>query len=261
MRLPIYQIDAFADSIFQGNPAAVCPLENWLSDDLLQKIAEENNLSETVYFVKENDGYHIRWFTPVTEVDLCGHATLASAYVIFTIFGHESDQISFNSKSGPLTVFRRDDSLVMDFPVTPLEICETPPEIVESFGKAPLEVFRSDDYMAVYENEEDIRLLSPDFAILERLECRGVIATSTGESSDFVSRFFAPRCGINEDPVTGSAHCALTPYWSRKLGKTKLSARQLSKRGGDIQCQLIGDRVLLSGKAAKYLEGTIEISM
>ena len=259
MKLSIYQIDAFAEKIFQGNSAAIFPLDEWLPDDVLQNIAQENNLSETAYFIKEGDGYRIRWFTPTVEVDLCGHATLACAYVIFEILGLENDAILFHSKSGELKVTRKEDLIELDFPKSTISKCEIPPEITKAFGKKPLEVWRSDDYIAVYTNEADIVSLSPDFNILSQLECRGVIATSRGEETDFVSRFFAPRYGINEDPVTGSAHCELMPYWARELGKNKLSAAQLSKRGGRLQCELAGERVLISGCAVKYLEGTIEI--
>jgi len=259
VRLSIFQIDAFAEKIFQGNPAAVVPLEAWLPDELLQDIAQENNLSETAYFMKQGDGYHIRWFTPTVEVDLCGHATLAAAHVIFEILGFQGNEIVFHSKSGELKVTKRNDLIELDFPVSTISKCETPIEIIQAFGKEPIEVWKSDDYIAVYENESDIVSLSPDFSILNKLECRGIIATAQGKETDFVSRFFAPRCGINEDPVTGSAHCELTPYWAKQLGKNKLSAAQLSKRGGKLQCELAGDRVLIAGKAITYLQGSIEI--
>ncbi len=259
MKLSIFQIDAFTEKLFEGNPAAVIPLEEWLPDDLLQNIARENNLSETAYFIKKNNEYHIRWFTPSTEVDLCGHATLASAHVIFEILAPQSNNIVFHSKSGKLNVARKDKLIELDFPVSSIAKCETPIEITKAFGKAPIEVWKSDDYIAVYENELDIVSLSPDFNILSELKCRGVIATSRGESTDFVSRFFAPRYGINEDSVTGSAHCELMPYWVKQLGKDKLSAAQLSKRGGKLQCELAGKRVLISGYSVKYLEGTIEV--
>ncbi len=202
MKLSIYQIDAFAEKVFEGNSAAVCPLDEWLSDDVLQNIAQENNLSETAYFIKEDDKYHIRWFTPTVEVNLCGHATLACAYVIFEILRLESDEIVFNSKSGELKVVRKGGLIELDFPKSTIEQCETPDEIIKAFGKKPIEVWKSDDYIAVYANEADIVSLSPDFGVLGQLECRGVVATSRGEETDFVSRFFAPRYGINEDPVT-----------------------------------------------------------
>jgi len=259
VKLSIFQIDAFAEKVFQGNPAAVIPLEAWLPDDLLQDIAQENNLSETAYFIKQGDGYHIRWFTPMVEVDLCGHATLATAHVIFETLGFQGNEIVFHSKSGELKVTKRNDLIELDFPVSTISQCETPIEIIQAFGKEPVEVWKSDDYIAVYENESDIVSLSPDFSILNKLECRGVVATARGEKTDFVSRFFAPRCGINEDPVTGSAHCELTPYWTKQLGKNKLSAAQLSKRGGKLQCELLGKRVLIAGKAITYLEGSIKV--
>ena len=259
MKLSIFQIDAFAENLFKGNPAAVVHLEEWLPDELLQKIAQENNLSETAYFIKQGDEYHIRWFTPTVEVNLCGHATLASAYVIFESLGAQAEKIVFHSKSGELKVTKKGELIELDFPVAVISECEIPVEITRAFGKEPLEVWKSDDYIAVYENESEIASLMPDFKILSELACRGIIATSRGEKSDFVSRFFAPACGINEDPVTGSAHCALMPYWAKKLGKNKLSASQLSERGGKLQCELLGTRVLLAGKAKKYLEGTIEL--
>jgi len=259
VKLSIFQIDAFAEKLFQGNPAAVVPLEEWLSDELLQAIAQENNLSETAYFIKQGDDYHIRWFTPTVEVDLCGHATLAAAHVIFEVLGFQGNEITFHSKSGELKVTKRNDLIELDFPVSTLSKCETPIEITRAFGKEPIETWKSDDYIAVYENESDIVSLSPDFDMLSKLECRGVIASARGGKTDFVSRFFAPRCGINEDPVTGSAHCELTPYWAKKLGKNKLSAAQLSERGGRLQCELVGDRVLIAGNAVTYLEGSIEI--
>ncbi len=259
MKLSIYQIDAFAENIFQGNPAAVCPLDEWLPDAVLQDIAQENNLSETAYFIQEGDGYRIRWFTPTVEVDLCGHATLASAYVIFEILGFGGDEILFHSRSGELRVRRKGELIELDFPKAEIQRCETPDEITQAFGKEPVEVWRSDDYIAVYENASDIASLSPDFSILSRLDCRGVAATARGADVDFVCRFFAPRFGIDEDPVTGSAYCELMPYWTDRLGRNKLSAAQLSKRGGGLQCELTVGRVLIAGRAVKYLEGVIDI--
>jgi len=259
VKLSIFQIDAFAENIFEGNPAAVVSLEEWLPDALLQNIAQENNLSETAYFVKHGDGYHIRWFTPTTEVDLCGHATLACAHVIFEILGFQASEIVFHSKSGKLKVRKRNGLIELDFPASVITKCDIPNEITKAFGKKPIEVWQADDYVAVYENESDILSLSPDFNILSTLDCRGIIATAQGDNVDFVSRFFAPRYGIDEDPVTGSAHCALVPYWAKELGKEKLSAVQLSKRGGKLQCELRGNRILIAGKAITYLEGSIEI--
>ena len=259
MKLPIFQIDAFAENLFEGNPAAVIPLEKWLPDELLQKIAQENNLSETAFFIKEGDEYHIRWFTPTVEVNLCGHATLASAYVIFEGLDVQVEKITFHSKSGELEVTKKGELMELNFPVATIVKCEVSVEITRAFGKEPIEVWKSDDYIAVYENESDIVSLAPDFKVLGELACRGIIATSRGEDADFVSRFFAPACGVDEDPVTGSAHCALMPYWAKELGKNKLSAAQLSERGGKLQCELLGSRVLIAGKAKKYLEGKIEL--
>ena len=259
MKTPIYQIDTFSSKIFGGNPAAVCPLDSWLSNDILQNIAEENNLSETAFFVEENGEFHIRWFTPSVEVDLCGHATLASAFVIFNIIGHTNNKIIFHSKSGDLSVYQDKDWLVMDFPSTPPIACDAPSEIIEAFGIEPIEVLKSNDYIVVFENENEILSLSPNLSFLENIDGRGVIITSKGKNSDFVSRFFAPKCGVNEDPVCGSAHCSLTPYWAKKLNKNKLAARQLSNRGGLLRCELIDNRVLISGQAIMYLEGTLHV--
>jgi len=258
MELTLYQIDAFTDKVFKGNPASVCPLEHWLSDTDLQAIAEENNLSETAFYVPAEAGFHLRWFTPKAEVDLCGHATLATAFVIFNLSDYADETVKFETRSGELAVTKSHDWLVMDFPSQPGKPCATPPLLVEGLGKAPIEVLSSEDYMAVFENEEDVTDLKPNFDALSKLDLRGVMVTAIGKDVDFVSRFFAPRHGINEDPVTGSAHCALTPYWSGKLNKTKLSAKQVSKRTGYIECELKGNRVLLSGKAVKYMEGKIK---
>jgi PhzF family phenazine biosynthesis protein len=259
MELTLYQIDAFTDKVFKGNPAAVCPLDSWLTDTELQFIAEENNLSETAFYVPVEEGFHLRWFTPKAEVDLCGHATLASAFVIFNYSDYATDTVKFETRSGELAVTKSNDLLVMDFPSQPAKPCATPPLLVEGIGKEPIEVLSSEDYMAVFENEDDVIGLKPNFDALGKLDLRGVMVTAKGRDVDFVSRFFAPRYGINEDPVTGSAHCALTPYWADKLNKKKLSARQVSKRTGYIECELKGSRVFLSGKAVKYMEGKIEL--
>lgn len=260
MEIPIYQVDAFTRTVFSGNPAAVCPLLEWLPDSLMQEIALENNLSETAFFVPEGDGYRIRWFTPAAEVDLCGHATLASAYVFFTFMDKTALRVGFASRSGPLRVARSGEMLTMDFPSQPPAPCKAPSALVSSLGKTPKEVLSSEDYFVVYENEDDVRTLSPDMAGLASLDLRGVIATAPGSDADFVSRFFAPALGISEDPVTGSAHCALIPYWARRLGKDDLHARQISRRGGELFCRSMGDRVAISGRAALYMKGTIEIS-
>ena len=260
MELNLYQIDAFTDTPFEGNPAAVIPLETWLPDNTMQSIAEENNLSETAFFVPKDEGFHLRWFTPKTEVDLCGHATLAAAYVLFDILGHNKERIEFESKSGILTVLKKDDWLVMDLPAQTAVPCNVPYEIVKAFDRTPIECLRSEDYIVVFETESDILSIKPDIAYLQKLDLRGVIITAKSRQYDFVSRFFAPKHGIDEDPVTGSAHTQLIPYWARKLDKTKMKAKQVSHRGGELVCELRNDRVLISGKAVKFLEGKIELS-
>ncbi len=259
MKLSIYQVDAFTGTVFSGNPAAVVPLKEWLSDDLMQKIATENNLSETAFFAPEGDMYRIRWFTPEAEVDLCGHATLATAYVMFTLLNTGLSEVRFHSRSGILGVSRKDDLLTMDFPSQPPSSCPVPEDLAQGLGGNPVEVLRSEDYFVVYESEKDIRALKPDMTLLSRLDLRGVIVTAPGSHADFVSRFFAPRYGIPEDPVTGSAHCALVPYWAKRLGKKDLHALQVSKRGGELFCVNSGDRVKISGRAALYLTGTIMV--
>jgi PhzF family phenazine biosynthesis protein len=259
MTIPIYQADAFTDKLFGGNPAAICPLDKWLPDNLMQTIAIENNLAETAFFVKNDTGYKLRWFTPEYEIDLCGHATLASAHILFTQLGHNEDEIHFETvKAGTLTVKKDGDKYAMDFPSRPPIHIDAPVGLVEALGeKQPLEVLRSRDYFLVYESESDIRDISPDFFALSKMDTVGVIVTAPGDNSDFVSRFFAPGAGIPEDPVTGSAHCNLIPYWADKLGKTKLHAYQLSARKGELWCELKGDRVQMSGKAVTYLKGEI----
>ncbi len=259
MKLSIYQIDAFSEKTFGGNPAAVCPLERWLSDKTMQSIAQENNLSETAFFVPTEAGFHIRWFTPVTEVDLCGHATLASAYVLFTVLGYKEQEIRFESKSGLLKVANSGDMLVMDFPSQIPVKCETPEGILQAFNTTPVTCLKAEDYIVVFESEEAVRSAQPKLAALENVDLRGVVITAKSDECDFVSRFFAPKYGIDEDPVTGSAHTQLAPYWSKALGKTKLHAKQISQRGGELFCEIVGNRVLIAGKASKYLSGEIEI--
>lgn len=259
MKLPIFQIDAFTDQVFSGNPAAVCPLEYWLEDEVLQNIAAENNLSETAFFVDRGDFYQLRWFTPQTEVDLCGHATLATAFVIMNKINQDLNEIKFGSPCGELIVHRKNDLLSMDFPAHPPEVCEIPDSLIKGLNHKPVEVLASNYYLAVYNTEEEVRNLSPYMRLLKELDRLGVIVTARGKNEDFISRFFAPAVGIPEDPVTGSAHCTLIPYWSKKLGKKKLHARQVSLRGGEIFCEYKNDRVIISGKAALYLEGTIKI--
>ncbi|MEL7268504.1 MAG: PhzF family phenazine biosynthesis protein [Bacteroidota bacterium] len=262
MKQKIYQIDAFASKVFTGNPAAVCILEDWLTDDLLQSIAEENNLAETAFAIKNGEQYGLRWFTPETEVDLCGHATLATAFVLFEYYGHASDTIDFYSeRSGQLMVKKTADGLLcMDFPTDLLQKTEPNSAVNEAIGVIPLETFKGKtDYMLVFPSQGVIEGLKPNFFLLDKIDCRGVICTAPGGAVDFVSRAFFPQCGIPEDPVTGSAHTTLTPYWAQKLKKTKLTAKQLSKRGGDLVCEYLGDRVKISGRAAPYLIGEIEV--
>jgi PhzF family phenazine biosynthesis protein len=261
MKIPIYQVDAFTSEIFSGNPAAVCILDSWIDDNLLQSIAAENNLSETAFLVRNDDGFDLRWFTPTTEVALCGHATLASAFVLFTCLDWSEKEIRFRTrKSGQLVVGKRNNLLEMDFPSRPAHSMIPPSGLKEALGVTPIEVMGSiEDLLVVLESEKAVRELQPDFSALERVECRGIIVTSRGSRSDFVSRFFAPRFGVPEDPVTGSAHCVLVPYWSSELHKKNLHAFQISKRGGELFCVYAGDRVKISGKAVLYLEGVITI--
>lgn len=255
----MYQVDAFTDRVFGGNPAAVCPLEAWLPDHLLQSIAAENNLAETAFFVAEADGYRLRWFTPVAEVDLCGHATLASADVLFRILGYTSPSVRFHTRSGVLEVARHGDVYAMDFPVTMPVPCDPVAVLNTSLGLTPVQTLKGFDYVAVVETEAQVRALAPDFAQMATLDLRGVVVTAKGDRADFVSRFFAPALGINEDPVTGSAHCELAPYWAGILGKTTMRAEQLSARGGSVGCELRGDRIILTGQAAHYMTAQITV--
>lgn len=259
MTFRLFQIDAFASEVFAGNPAAVCPLDGWLDDTVLQAIAAENNLSETAFFVPEPGGFALRWFTPAVEVDLCGHATLASGHVVLEILDPGRESVTFSSRSGPLTVSRAGEALAMDFPVLPPEPCVPPVDLVAGLGVPPETVLAEMDYLAVFASEAVVAALAPDMAALVRLDRRGVIATAPGDSVDFVSRFFAPRAGIPEDPVTGSAHCLLTPYWAERLGKSRLEARQISARGGALTCELQGGRVRIEGRVALYLDGEITL--
>lgn len=261
MKIRQYQVDAFASRAFEGNPAAVCPLERWLDDGLLQAIAAENNLSETAFFVPSDKGFRLRWFTPASEVDLCGHATLATAHVLFAHLGHPGQAITFETRSGTLTVKRKSDLLEMDFPARPPTPCASFELLARALGRQPLEVLRADDYLVVFDSEAAVRGIRPDFGLLGTLELRGMIITAPGSSDDFVSRFFAPRLGIPEDPVTGSAHCTLAHYWAGRLGKHLLTARQVSKRSGSIICELKGDRVLLSGSAITFMEAEITLPL
>jgi predicted PhzF superfamily epimerase YddE/YHI9 len=257
MKIRCFHVDAFAGETFRGNPAAVCLLDAWLADATLQNIAAENNLSETAFIVPHGGEFDLRWFTPTTEVDLCGHATLAAAAVLFTERNFAGDTIRFHSRSGLLLVSRAGEVFTLDFPARPPEACEPPEALLCGLGRRPAHVFKSRDYLAVFATEAEVRALAPDFVALKTLDCLGVIATAPGGDSDFVSRFFAPAAGIDEDPVTGSAHCTLVPYWSQRLGKTTLFARQVSRRGGELFCRLAGDRVHIGGKAVLYLRGEI----
>lgn len=257
MKLRQYQVDAFTTDVFGGNPAAVVPLEHWLDDTVMQAIAAENNLSETAFFVPAGEGYHLRWFTPLAEVDLCGHATLATAHVLFDEMQLPAQQISFATRSGILRVEREAARLLMDFPVLPMQPCEAPAALLAGLGIQPLAVWAGDDYMVLCDSEATVRKLTPDFTLLSQLDRRGVIVMAKGDEVDFVSRFFAPRYGIPEDPVTGSAHCAMAPYWSQILEKKELQARQLSRRGGSIVCRMEGERVFLLGQAVTFMRAEI----
>jgi predicted PhzF superfamily epimerase YddE/YHI9 len=257
VKIPFFQIDAFTSTRFTGNPAAVCVLGEWLADERLQAIARENNLSETAFLVRGGSGFRLRWFTPTVEVDLCGHATLASAFAVFKELEPASSQVSFDTRSGVLSVTRDGDWLSMDFPSRPPTACATPPQLDQAFPGAIVEVLAADDYLVVLRDAEAVRTAAPDPALLRELDRRAVCITAQGEGCDFVSRFFAPKCGVDEDPVTGSAHCMLTPFWSRRLQRRSLDARQLSARGGEIRCEDRGERVLLSGRAVAVIGGTM----
>ncbi|MBI5086745.1 MAG: PhzF family phenazine biosynthesis protein [Acidobacteria bacterium] len=261
MDLTLYQVDAFASEVFKGNPAAICPLERWLPDALMLSIAMENNLAETAFFVKKGERYGLRWFTPTTEMDLCGHATLASAYVIFRFLEPEAVKLEFETRSGVLVVEREGSKLVMDFPARPPERVQPCAGLLEALGGNPKEVWAARDYMVLYETEEEVRALKPNLLMLCELDRFAVMVTapSSVKGVDFVSRFFAPEHGVPEDPVTGSAHCTLVPYWAARLGENRLIARQVSARGGELDCELRGDRVRMGGEAVLYLRGTIEV--
>lgn len=261
MKLKIYQIDAFTvgNRAFSGNPAAVCPLQEWLDSETMQKIAAENNLSETAFFVKKGSKFDLKWFTPKIEVDLCGHATLASGYVIFNFLDYREKEITFSTLSGELRVSRDEDLITLDFPATKGKQVESAPRLAEALGKSPVEIYKSRDYLALFDSEEDIPAIAPDFALLGQLDCLGIIVSAGGRNSDFVSRFFAPAAGVNEDPVTGSAHTTLIPFWSERLSKKNLHALQLSRRVGELFCRDEGDRVKISGRAATYMTGEIHI--
>ena len=259
MKLDIYQVDAFSDKPFGGNPAAVCPLDEWLPDDHLQAIAAENNLSETAFFVRTGDVYELRWFTPEVEVDLCGHATLAAAWVLINELPDAPQVLRFATRSGELRVTQTADGLAMDFPAKEPVQCLPPEGLLEGLGIETAEVFVTDDYIVVVDNEAVVAGLTPDFSALHKLPKRGVAVTARSERFDFISRWFGPNVGVNEDPVTGSAHTSLAPLWAKRLGKQLLTAEQGGKRKGQLTCALQGDRVIISGKAALYMKGTIRL--
>ncbi|MCI0514885.1 PhzF family phenazine biosynthesis protein [candidate division KSB1 bacterium] len=262
MQIPIYQIDAFTDRLFSGNPAAVCPLTEWLPDNWLQNIASENNLSETAFYRPHGSDYDIRWFTPTVEVELCGHATLATAHVIFNYERNAPSEITFHSKSGLLRVKQAGKFLTLDFPAATISPVPLPPALMQAFSKSPTETYRSaSDYLLVFDSQTDIENLKPIFSHIAEVDARGVIVTAPGNEVDFVSRFFGPQVGINEDPVTGSAHTVLAPFWSQRLNKNELRARQLSPRQGALFCKWRGARVEISGQAKTYLIGTIDLEV
>lgn len=254
-----FEVHSFTDEIFRGNPAGVCPLDEWIDDQLMMKIAKENALSETAFFVRTDDGFDLRWFTPSMEVDLCGHATLASAYVLFDHLGFEGECIVFHTRSGDLKAWKQGSAIVMDFPSRPATKVDPPSHLKNGFDCELGDVYKSRDYMVVFDSEETLRNLRPDFSQLEQLDCTGIIVTAPGTDVDFVSRFFAPAAGVPEDPVTGSAHCTLAPYWAAVLGATDLSARQVSERSGELACRLVDDRVHIAGRAVLYARGFLNI--
>lgn len=256
--IPIYQVDAFTDRAFGGNPAAVCPLEEWLPDDVMQMIAMENNLSETAFFVPEGDGFRLRWFTPTDEVVLCGHATLATAFVLFEVLGHQADTINFvTQKSGVLHVKRDGDLIVMDFPSLPAEEIKAPAGLSDAMGGIdPIAFFRAVKNMAVLKDEAAVRAVVPDLEYIKHMDGYGLLVTAPGTDTDCVCRYFGPQAGVDEDPVTGSAHCTLVPYWADRLGKNDIHSRQISARSGDVYCKLNGDRVQMAGHGKLIIEGT-----
>lgn len=259
MKLQIFQVDAFTSKPFGGNPAAVVPLDAWLPDDLMLNIAMENNLAETAFFIAGENGYDLRWFTPTVEMDLCGHATLATGYLIFEILGTDQTTLRFQTRSGELTVEKVDGRYVLDFPSRPGVPAKAPAGLVEAIGTEPNEILKSRDYLFVCENEATVGAIKPNFEALLQIDAHAVIVTAKGDRSDFVSRFFAPSVGVSEDPVTGSSHCTLIPYWADKLGKSDLLARQISSRGGELFCELQGDRVKIGGDAVLYMKGEIYV--
>ena len=261
MEIEIFQIDAFTSELFKGNPACVMPLDDWLPDELLLNIAKENNVSETAFFVKKNNGYHLRWFTPEIEMDLCGHATLATAYCLKYHLDYKKDKVIFDSMSGELEIKYKGEFIQMDFPHRKPVKANLPKNIIDSLSYKPIEVLKSRDYVLVYENEDKIKNIKIDKELFDKtnLDPGGVVITSTGFNSDFVSRYFVPQCSFFEDPVTGSTHCSLVPYWSEKLGKIKMRSIQLSDRGGEMFCEDAKTRVIINGQAKTYLKGKIYI--
>lgn len=260
MKIKFYQVDAFTDKLFGGNPAGVCPLDDWLPEEVMQNVAFENNLPETAFFVNNGSDYELRWFTPLAEVDLCGHATLASAHVLFDHLDYNRKEIVFHTKSGELRVRKDNGKLTLNFPTDIVREIETPEDLVKAIGKKPIKTLKGKtDFMMIYSSQKEIEEIDPDFELIKKSKARGVIVTAKGDNVDFVSRFFAPEVGVNEDPVTGSAHTTLTPYWAKVLGKKELTAMQLSRRKGNLKCKLINGRVEISGSAVTYLEGSIKI--
>ncbi|MDK2978253.1 MAG: hypothetical protein PWP52_967 [Bacteroidales bacterium] len=259
MKIPIYQVDAFTSEVFGGNPAAVCPLTKWPDKDIMQKIAMENNLSETAFFVPKDETFEIRWFTPKVEINLAGHPTLAAAWVIFNELTYQKPVIRFKSPSGELIIEKDQGLLIMDFPSNEGKVIPAPEYLMDGLGAEPLEVLQSRDLLVLFKNQQEVEKIKPNFGILEKVETFGIIISAKGEDCDFVSRFFAPRAGINEDPVTGSAHTTLIPYWAKKLNKKKLEATQLSKRKGKLTCEYHGERVKIAGTAKLFMKGEIFI--
>jgi len=259
MSIPYYQVDTFTSRLFSGNPAGVCLLTDWPSDGMLQSIATENNLAETAFVVQRGSFFDLRWFTPSLEVDLCGHATLASAHVIFRHLGYRDSIVRFETLSGTLTVSRNEDLLTLDFPARPATDCDIPSDLIDGLRVRPASAAKARDYLAVFQTERSVRELEPDLAALMRLDCLGIIATAPGDNCDFVSRFFAPRAGISEDPVTGAAHCTLIPYWAERLKRSELRARQISPRGGELFCEHRSERVGIGGRAVTYSAGFLYV--
>jgi predicted PhzF superfamily epimerase YddE/YHI9 len=259
MKIKLFQVDAFTDKLFHGNPAAVCSLDSWLDTNTMQAVAQENNLSETAFFVKEDDTYHIRWFTPMVEVDLCGHATLASSYVIFNFLEPKKDSIEYMSKSGKLFIQKKEDLIILNFPARKPEKILPPITLLSCLSTQPDECWKARDFLLVYPDEKDIINLEIDFEKLKSLDALGLIVTSQSKDYDFISRFFAPAAGINEDPVTGSSFCTLIPYWSERLKKGNLNAYQASKRGGHVSCEMKDDRVIIGGQCRLFLKGEINL--